>query len=87
MGMNGSLKLRDVIKNVRYIAAIEMLTACQAIDFSVSNISAMAKKLISMIRKHVSHAEVDRPHGPDIERINALIQTEEFLSMLAKIMT
>jgi histidine ammonia-lyase len=87
MGMNGSLKLRDVIKNVRYIAAIEMLTACQGIDFSEAKISKTAKTLISMIRKHVTHAEIDRSHSPDIEKINALIQTEDFLSMLSKIMS
>ena len=86
MGMNGSLKLREVIKNVRYIAAIEMLTACQAVDFSDAKISEPGKTMISMIRKHVSHAEVDRAHSPDIERINALIQTEDFLSMLTEIM-
>jgi histidine ammonia-lyase len=87
MGMNGSLKLRDIIKNVRYIAAIEMLVACQGIDFSGAKISETAKKLISIIRGQVSHVEEDRSHSPDIEKINALIQTEDFLSMLSKIMT
>ena len=64
-----------------------MLTACQAVDFSDARISEPGKAMISMIRKHVSHAEVDRPHGPDIERVNALIQTEDFLSMLTEIMS
>ncbi|EQD56900.1 histidine ammonia-lyase, partial [mine drainage metagenome] len=67
MGMNAALKLRDVVNNVRYITAIEFLVACQATELSDAVISKPGKDLISMVRKHVTHADVDRAHSPDIE--------------------
>ncbi len=82
MGMNAALKLRDVIRNVRYITAIEILTACQAAELSDAVISKPGKTLISMVREQVSHTDVDRAHSPDLEKINLLIQDTEFNAYL-----
>ncbi|EQD28435.1 Phenylalanine/histidine ammonia-lyase, partial [mine drainage metagenome] len=86
MGMNAALKLRDVVNNVRYITAIEFLVACQATELSDTVISKPGKDLISMVRKHVTHADVDRAHSPDIEKINLLLRNTEFTKYVEKLL-
>lgn len=70
MGTIGARKLRSITENVKNILAIEILNACQAIDFVDKNkLSPETKKIYNLVRKHVSYADSDRVFSIDILKI------------------
>ena len=78
-------KAGDIVTNVRRIVAIELIAACQGIDFRRPLRSSEAlEALHARIRKDVSHYGQDRFLAPDMDALNGLIasgELAEFLSM------
>ena len=78
-------KAGDIVTNVRRIVAIELMAACQGIDFRRPLRSSEAlEALHARIRKDVSHYGQDRFLAPDMDALNGLIasgELAEFLSM------
>lgn len=75
MGTIAARKLQSVINNADSIVAMELLCACQAIDFLKPNEPASgAKAAYDRIREIVSFAEEDRNFSIDIEKIRDLIR-------------
>ena len=80
MGSISARKLNKVLDNLEYILAIELLTACQAIEFrrplKSSEILEFAHEYV---RKFVSFAEEDRIFADDIEKIKNIIADFSFV--------
>jgi histidine ammonia-lyase len=80
MGSISGRKLSKVLDNLEYILAIELLTACQAIEFrrplKSSEILEFAHEYV---RKFVSFAEEDRIFADDVEQIKNIIADFSFV--------
>ncbi len=80
MGSISGRKLNNVLDNLEYILAIELLTACQAIEFrrplKSSEILEFAHE---HVRKFVSFAEEDRIFADDVEQIKNIIADFSFV--------
>ena len=84
MGMAAALKLQAVIANVRNILAIELLCACQALDFLAplrsGNLAEQARELVRKVSPHISK---DRPLHADIARVDGLISEGVLAGLIA----
>lgn len=68
MGANAATKCWRVVKNVQEVLAIELLTACQALEFTgVENSSPFIRKIFSDFREVVPFASSDRVFHNDIK--------------------
>jgi len=82
MGSISGRKLHQVIDNLEYIQAIELLYAAQAVDFrrplkSTPVIEAIHAK----IREHVPHIQDDRVFANDINNLHQLITNGSLLAI------
>jgi histidine ammonia-lyase len=83
MGSISGRKLNHVIDNVEYILAIELLTACQAIEFRRPlKSSALLEFVHQHVREFVSFAEEDRVFAADINRVKEMIADFSFVSQV-----
>jgi histidine ammonia-lyase len=76
MATNVVAKTAAMVPNLRYLAAIELLTAAQAIDLRGTDprtLGAGARAAYTAVRGRVPVLDEDRPLGPDAEAIAALI--------------
>jgi histidine ammonia-lyase len=76
MAMNVVAKTAAMAPSLRFLAAIELLTAAQAIDLRAlapSMLGRGACAVYEAVRTRVPMLDEDRPLGPDIEAIEALI--------------
>jgi histidine ammonia-lyase len=84
MGMAAALKLQSVIANARNILAIELICACQAVDFLAplrpGNLAEQARKLVRKVSPHLGK---DRPLHSDIARVANLIAAGTLASLVA----
>ncbi len=86
MGMTGALKLRQIVDNVEWILAIELLCAAQGLDFRKP--LRPARKLQqahTTIRAEIAHLEEDREPHPDIRALARMIRTGAFDALLASV--
>lgn len=75
MGANAATKCLQVIENVERILAIELLTACQALDLRRPSVSAPTlESLHRDYRKYVPFISNDRILAPDIEKSCQFLQ-------------
>jgi histidine ammonia-lyase len=84
MGMTAALKLQPLIANVRNILAIELLCACQALDFLAPLRSGtLAEQARRMVRKVSPHIAKDRPLHADITRLSILVSQRSLARLIA----
>lgn len=82
MGSISGRKLHQVIDNLEYIQAIELLYATQAIDFRRPLKSTpVIEACHSFIRQHVPFIQADRIFATDINQIHRLITNGSLLAM------
>jgi histidine ammonia-lyase len=82
MGSISGRKLLQVLNNVTYILAIELLYAAQGLDLRRPlRSSAIIEKVYVLVREHVAYLEQDRLLHTDINALYKLIQTEAFLQL------
>lgn len=80
MGSISGRKLNTVLDNLEYILAIELLTACQAIEFRRPlKSSVLLEAAHDQVRQFVSFAEEDRIFADDITKIKDLIACYSFV--------
>jgi histidine ammonia-lyase len=83
MGMGAALKLRPIIANVTDILAIELLAACQALDFLLplrsGHLAERARALVRSVSRPVSS---DRPLGRDIRHVADLVAAGELARII-----
>ena len=79
MGSISGRKLNMVLDNLEYILAIELLTACQAIEFRRPLRSSKILEFAhEYVRQFVSFAEEDRIFAEDIQKIKSIITDLSF---------
>lgn len=80
MGSISGRKLNQVIGNLEYILGIELLTACQAIEFRRPlKSSGILEFAHEYVRSHVPFAREDRVFANDIYRTTELIRSFSFV--------
>jgi histidine ammonia-lyase len=78
MAMAAAWKLRRVVRNVRYVLAIELMCAAQGLDYRAPLKPGRGVALAhSAVRKLVAPLERDRVFSGDIERLASAIQSDE----------
>lgn len=83
MGSVSGRKLNRVIDNLEYILAIELLCACQAIEFRRPlKSSAILEFAHDYVRKFVGFAEEDRIFADDINSIKTIISNFSFVQQV-----
>lgn len=76
MGANAATKLHKIISNLKYIAAIELMNAAQAVDFRRPlKSSPVIEKLLEAYRKEVPFVEDDVVMTDYIEKTMAFLDT------------
>ena len=76
-------KLASLVSCVRYLVAIELMIAAQAIDLRGLDHAMLGngpRRAYERVRALVPVLDGDRPLGPDIDRIEALVHNGEFLT-------
>lgn len=72
-------RLTEMATNTATILAIEMISACQAIDLqNLQHLPDTLKQAYTMVRKHIAVLDDDRYIAPEIEALTQLILTGEF---------
>jgi histidine ammonia-lyase len=80
MGSISGRKLNQIIDNLEFILAIELLSACQAIEFRRPlKSSELLESAHDYVRQFVSFAEEDRIFADDIDKIKQLISDFSFV--------
>jgi histidine ammonia-lyase len=83
MGSISARKLNQVIDNLEYILAIELLTACQAIEFRRPLKSSELLELAhDHVREFVSFAKEDRVFANDINKVKEIIADFSFVKKI-----
>jgi len=85
MGTISARKAREILKNLKYVIAIELLCAAQGLDL-LTNLKPGKGTLTAykMIRKHVSHMKADRELSPDIATVLKIIDHGDILDSVEK---
>jgi len=82
MGSISGRKLHQVIDNLEYIQAIELLYAAQAMDFRRPLKSTpVIEACHELVREHVPHIQEDRIFADDINALHQLITNGSFLAI------
>lgn len=80
MGSISGRKLNQVLDNLEYILSIELLSACQAIEFRRPlKSSSLLEYAHDILREQVSFASEDRVFAEDINRVAGIIKDFSFV--------
>jgi histidine ammonia-lyase len=83
MGSISGRKLGQVLDNLEYILAIELLSACQAIEFRRPlKSSELLEFAHDYVRKFVGFASEDRIFADDINKVAGIIKDFSFVEKL-----
>ena len=83
MGMGGARRLAPMLANLRNIFAIELLAACQGIDFLAPlRPGVEARRAYDVVRSLSRRVDADRSLAPDIEAVSEAIVTGRFSDLL-----
>jgi len=87
MGSISGRKLNRVLDNLEFILAIELLSACQAIEFRRPlRSSAVLEAAHDFVRKQVSFAAEDRVFADDINKVAEMIKDFSFTETINKLL-
>lgn len=83
MGMSAARRLRPMLDNLRHILAIELLCACQGIDFLAPlRTGAQAQRAYDLVRSLSPRVAADRPLAPDIAAVARLLGSDTLSNLL-----
>jgi histidine ammonia-lyase len=85
MGGWSARKCLKVINNVQNILAIELLAACQALEFFHANNLTSTEPLeavYTLVRKHIKPWQKDRYMSPDIKEAAHLIENNKIWNVV-----
>ena len=85
MGLNTALKNGQILDNAYGVLGIEFMAGAQALDFREFQPGKGTQCAREVIRKHVSHLDVDRPLYNDHNTMKALVKSGEILSEVEKV--
>lgn len=79
MGSISVRKAKSILDNARKVIAMEMFTACQAIDLrEKAQLGDITGKAYAYIRKHIPFIEHDEMMYPHLHMIENIVKSEEF---------
>lgn len=85
MGTIGARKAGEMLKNARQVIAMEMFTACQAIDLNGNlHLGEKTLKAYNKIREYIPFIEKDEIMYPHIHTCNDLIVSDELYDFVFK---
>ncbi|HZK65399.1 MAG TPA: histidine ammonia-lyase [Puia sp.] len=85
MGSISGRKLEQILENLEYILSIELMTACQAIEFRRPlRSSRVLEHAHKFVRQQVSFAKEDRIFAEDIAKIKIMISNFEFVNSVSR---
>jgi histidine ammonia-lyase len=80
MALTAAWKLRRVVRNVRYVLAMELLAAAQGLDYRKPlRPGRGVARAHDAVRRHVRTLDADRSVSPDIERLADAVAAGEFM--------
>lgn len=80
MGSISGRKLAQVLDNLEYILAIELMSACQAIEFRRPlKSSDILESAHEYVRRFVGFASEDRIFGEDIQQLHRIVRDQSFV--------
>ncbi|HEV2182466.1 MAG TPA: histidine ammonia-lyase [Candidatus Acidoferrales bacterium] len=83
MGMSASRRLQRMLDALRNVIAIELLAACQGIDFQAPlQTGVEARKAYALVRSISRVVDKDRALAPDIAAVAQLVAKGEFQTIL-----
>ena len=83
--MNTAIKNDQILDNAYGVLGIEFMGAAQALDFREFTPGHGVNGARSVIRRHVSHLDEDRPLYPDHNKMKKLVKSGEILEEVEKI--
>ena len=85
MGSISGRKLHQILDNVEYILAIELLYATQALDFRRPlKSSELIEQVHELVRNHVSFINEDRLFADDIQKMHDLVRSNAINELISK---
>lgn len=79
MGMTSALKLRQIVDNAEQVLAIELMAACDGLEYRAPlRSSPVIEQARQRIRMHVAPLKADRPLTKDIESMARAIRKGDF---------
>lgn len=86
MGSIAANKARYILDNSRKVIAMELLTACQAIDQkeAVAKLSPATKIAYDEVRKTISYIDTDRPMYVEINNAEEIIKSNVLVDKIEK---
>jgi histidine ammonia-lyase len=79
MGMSAARRLKPMLDNLQNVLAIELLSACQGIDFLAPlRTGHQAQKAYDAVRSVSKRVDSDRSLAPDIAAVSRLIGEAAF---------
>jgi histidine ammonia-lyase len=83
MGMGAARRLEPMLSSVRNILAIELLAACQGIDFLAPLRPGLeARKAYQLVRSISRRVDADRSLAPDMEAVSTAVEAGKFSGLL-----
>jgi histidine ammonia-lyase len=83
MGMGGARRLEPMLENLRNILAIELLAACQGIDFLAPlQPGPETRRAYDIVRSASARVDTDRSLAPDVEAVSLFIKEGAFARLL-----
>ena len=83
MGTIGARKANSILQNTRGVIAMEILTACQAIDLKENRkLGKFTKKAYDKVREHVGFIDNDVMMYPHIHTVEKLIESDELYNAI-----
>lgn len=82
MGANGARHLMEIVKNVTYVIAIELMCAAQAIDLREGGVDSMGEGTriaYGKVREKVDFFDRDKEMTPAFEALKKLVLSEDIL--------
>jgi len=84
MGMNTALKNLQILDNAYGVLGIEFMAGAQGLDFREFTPGAGTRAAHAVVRRHVTHLDVDRPLFADHNKMKALVKSGEILDEVEK---
>mgnify|MGYP000931721980 FL=1 len=83
MGSISARKLGGILANVQNIVAIEILCACQALEFrDRSKLAPATRAVYELVREHVAPLDADRFLEPEIKLVRDLVVSGQVLEVV-----
>jgi histidine ammonia-lyase len=81
MGVTSGRKVYEILQNLQYCLAIELLCNTKAMDFHRPlKSSESLESVYNLVRRHVKPIDVDRVFHKDIEKLAELIKRGEVIN-------